>query len=232
MVYNNSANINPTGLVLADGSGGFSGVTTTQYNVQVGATANGLTSVAPSATSGVPLISQGNAANPTFGTAVVAGGGTGSTSFTAYSVVCAGTSSTGNFQNVSGLGSSGQVLTSNGAGLLPTWQAATGGAFTFTDQNTNFTAAASNGYFVTATAIATLPSSPSQGDRVIFVVDTANVLTITANTGQKIRVGSAISATAGTCASNAIGSSLELVYRTTGATWFAVSSPQGTWTLT
>jgi hypothetical protein len=53
-------------------------------------------------------------------------GGTGNTSFTAYSVICAGTTSTGAFQNVSGLGAAGQVLTSNGAGGLPTWQNTTG----------------------------------------------------------------------------------------------------------
>ena len=53
-------------------------------------------------------------------------GGTGNTTFTAFSVICAGTSATAPFQNVSGLGSSGQVLTSNGAGGLPTWQNTTG----------------------------------------------------------------------------------------------------------
>src|SRR5687767_4901933 len=58
----------------------------------------------------------------------VASGGTGNTTFTAYSVICAGTTSTGAFQNVSGVGTSGQVLTSNGAGALPTWQAAAGGS--------------------------------------------------------------------------------------------------------
>lgn len=52
----------------------------------------------------------------------VAGGGTGNSTFTAYAVICAGTTATGVFQNVSGLGSSGQILTSNGAGALPTWQ--------------------------------------------------------------------------------------------------------------
>ena len=52
----------------------------------------------------------------------VSDGGTGNTSFTAYSVVCAGTTATGDFQNVSGVGTSGQVLTSNGAAALPTWQ--------------------------------------------------------------------------------------------------------------
>jgi hypothetical protein len=100
----------------------------TNHNVLVGAGTATITKVAPAATSGVPLISQGAAADPTFGTAVVAGGGTGDTSFTAYSVICGGTTSTGALQNVSGLGSSGEVLTSNGASMLPTWQPASGGS--------------------------------------------------------------------------------------------------------
>ncbi len=67
------------------------------------------------------------------GTAVdVAHGGTGDTSFTAYSVICGGTTSTGALQNVSGVGTSGQVLTSNGASALPTWQAAGSGTVTTT----------------------------------------------------------------------------------------------------
>lgn len=49
-------------------------------------------------------------------------GGTGDTSFTAYTVICGGTTSTGNLQNVVNTGNSNQVLTSNGAGALPTWQ--------------------------------------------------------------------------------------------------------------
>lgn len=58
------------------------------------------------------------------GTAItVPFGGTGDTTFTAYAVLCGGTTSTGVLQNVSGLGTSGQLLTSNGAGALPTWQA-------------------------------------------------------------------------------------------------------------
>lgn len=64
----------------------------------------------------------------TFGTPIAVGsGGTGVGTFTAYSVICAGTTATGNFQNVSGVGSSGQVLTSNGAAALPTWQNVAGG---------------------------------------------------------------------------------------------------------
>lgn len=67
------------------------------------------------------------------GTTITAGyGGSGKTTFTAYSVICAGTTSTGIFQNVSGLGTSGQILTSGGAGALPTWKAfPSGGAFAY-----------------------------------------------------------------------------------------------------
>lgn len=63
---------------------------------------------------------------------VVSSGGTGITSATAYAVLCGGTTSTGAFQSVSGLGSAGEVLTSNGAGALPTWQAASGGSSPWT----------------------------------------------------------------------------------------------------
>lgn len=123
----NSLNITAAGLVKFDGTSVFSGVTTTQHDLLIGAASNGITSVAPSATSGVPVISQGASADPTFGTAVVAGGGTGLTSATAYAVLCGGTTSTGNFQSIAGVGTSGQVLTSNGAGALPTFQAAASG---------------------------------------------------------------------------------------------------------
>lgn len=74
-------------------------------------------------TSNNPAWAQVNLANGVTGTLPVGNGGTNNTTFTAYSVICAGTTATGAFQNVSGLGSSTQVLTSNGAAALPTWQA-------------------------------------------------------------------------------------------------------------
>lgn len=61
------------------------------------------------------------------GTLPVANGGTGNASYTAYALIAAGTTSTGAFQQVSGTGTSGYVLTSNGASALPTWQAASAG---------------------------------------------------------------------------------------------------------
>jgi hypothetical protein len=57
----------------------------------------------------------------------VAQGGTGSASATAYAVQCGGTTSTGAHQSIASVGTTGQVLTSNGAGALPTFQAAGGG---------------------------------------------------------------------------------------------------------
>jgi hypothetical protein len=59
------------------------------------------------------------------GTLAVANGGTGVTSTTAYAVLCGGTTGTGALQSIAGVGTSGQVLTSNGAGALPTFAAVT-----------------------------------------------------------------------------------------------------------
>jgi len=50
-------------------------------------------------------------------------GGTGLSTTTAYSVVFSGTTSTGAFQASAGPGTATHVLTSNGAGALPTFQA-------------------------------------------------------------------------------------------------------------
>jgi len=78
-------NIQGTGSITTSGAGStLTGQLTglTNHSVLVGAGTATITKVAPSATSGVPLISQGAAADPVFGTAVVAGGGTGATTLT------------------------------------------------------------------------------------------------------------------------------------------------------
>lgn len=104
-----------------------------------------------------------------------------------------------------------------------------GGTFTWSDIGGAFNAAVFNGYFVEAAATATMPASPSEGDRIQFIVDTTAALVITANTGQKIRIANQISSTAGTFTSTLQGDAVNLVYRTSGATWIADSSPCGTW---
>lgn len=58
----------------------------------------------------------------TFAAVTVAQGGTGAATFTAYGVLCGGTTATGAVQSIASVGTSGQVLTSNGAGALPTMQ--------------------------------------------------------------------------------------------------------------
>ncbi len=61
---------------------------------------------------------------PPSGTVRVDQGGTGVTSLTAYAVLCGGTGPTEDVQQVAGVGTSGQVLMSAGAGTLPSWQTA------------------------------------------------------------------------------------------------------------
>lgn len=70
------------------------------------------------------------------GSVSTSSGGTGSRGgFSLYSPIFAGTTSTGAFQSGS-LGLSGHVLTSNGAGVLPTFKAASGGGGTPGGSNT------------------------------------------------------------------------------------------------
>lgn len=52
----------------------------------------------------------------------VSSGGTGRATATAYAVVCGGTTATGALQSVASVGTTGQVLTSNGVGALPSMQ--------------------------------------------------------------------------------------------------------------
>jgi hypothetical protein len=77
----------------------------------------------------------------------VPNGGTGDTSFSAYSVICGGTTTTSPLQNVSGLGLSGQALTSNGPGTLPTWQNVAGSGTVNTGTAGNFA------YYATSTNV-------------------------------------------------------------------------------
>lgn len=153
----------------------FPGTAVTQYNVQVGgSTSSTFSNVAPSSTSAIPLISQGSSSNPLFGTAVVAGGGTGVvTMTTAYAPVCAGTTAIGALQVAStGLSTSGLPLVSNGSAALPSFQA--------------LSASSING--------STSGSAPSAGVIGQQLTATGNITPITTNTPTNI---ASISLTAG-----------------------------------
>lgn len=87
--------------------GPFTPTSFTAHSVLLGEGTSSIGTVGPNAASGIPLISQGVSADPIFGTAVVAGGGTGATTLLNHGVlVGAGTGA------VSGLtvGTTGQVL--------------------------------------------------------------------------------------------------------------------------
>lgn len=109
------------GTAVGAGFGGTGLSSITAHNLIIGNGTGAATLLAPSATSGIPLVSQGAASDPAYSTAVVAGGGTGLTSLTAYALLAGGTTSTGNVQQVSGVGTANQVLVSQGAGALPQW---------------------------------------------------------------------------------------------------------------
>jgi trimeric autotransporter adhesin len=218
----------------------------TNHNVLVGAGTATITNVAPSATSGVPLVSNGSSSDPSFSTALIAGGGTASTSFNTTGVVITGATSTtaltavtltdGQLAIGSSAGNPAAATLSAGSGIAITnghnsiTISATSGGFAWSDQSGNFNAAKENGYFCTAALTATLPASPSEGDTIAFICTTTSIV-IGANTGQTIKIGASSSTSAGTATNNAIGDSVTLVYRSTGTAWWSLTGPQGTWTL-
>ena len=110
----------------------------------------------------------------TLATVTVAKGGTGQTSLTAYAVLCGGTTSTGAVQPVASVGTSGQVLTSNGAGALPTFQTLantldiaglTAADPAFADAVPEYNAAASANRKATLTRVGGLLLGPCSGGR-------------------------------------------------------------------
>lgn len=189
MATGNAINANSTGLVKYNGTGTFSGVTPTNHAVQVGDASNGLTSITPSVTSGVPLVSQGAAADPVFGTTVVAGGGTGQVTLTNHGVLIGqGTSAVASTT----AGTAGQVLTSNGASADPTFQAisASGAVTTLTGNSGGaISPTAGNINVVTANSTVTFVGSGSSlthdfnQSNLVLGSSLPSLTTGTANTG-------------------------------------------------
>ncbi len=94
----------------------------TNHNLLVGAGTATITNVAPSSTSGIPVISQGTSADPVYGTAVVAGGGTGQVTLTNHGVLIGQATSA---IVATAAGTAGQVLQSGGASANPAYSTAT-----------------------------------------------------------------------------------------------------------
>ncbi len=231
----------------------------TNHAVLVGAGTATITKVGPTATSGQILQSQGSSADPAFSTATYPSTTTvNQILYSSSANVVSGlatanngvlTTSAAGVPVVTTMGTNGQLLIGStggapaaatltaGAGISITNGAnsititATGAGFPWSDVSGTVNASSNNGYFVTGSCTSTLPSGPSNGDLVKYIVDTTSALTITANTGQRIRMQNALSGLAGTTVNSARGDSVELVYRSSTSTWFS-QSDNGAWTTT
>jgi len=162
------------------------------------------------------------------GTLVVANGGTGNTTFTPYSVITAGTTATGAFGNVSGVGTLGQILTSQGATALPQWANAAV-AFTWSVITVNQTAVVNNGYICNKAGLLTLllPATSAVGTLLeVTGMNTALGWQITQGAGQQIFFGTSTTTigTGGSLASTAIYDSVRLVCNVANTSWIAISS--------
>jgi fibronectin-binding autotransporter adhesin len=153
------------------------------------------------------------------------------------------------FVSTSGTGVANTITGDSGGALSPTagnWNIVglsgsktSGSGSTLTIKSPPFsqvaasaTSVLNSGEFVTAAVTRTLPATGglADGDLVIYYCTTAGALVVTGNTGQTIRIGSAVSSAAGTATSTAIGDSLTLRFDATGVSWRAVSVV-GNWTL-
>jgi len=136
---------------------------------------------------------------------VVQFGGTGATTFTAYGVICGGTTNTGMLQSTANAGLSGQVLTSNGASALPTWQAGGGGITAWANEPTGLTMVANNAYFATSAGSAvtfTIPTIVAFATEFeISGMGSAGWI-LAANTGQTIIFGNQSSSSGGSWSSS------------------------------
>lgn len=179
-----------TGVLVGNGTSAVTASTITQHDLLIGGASNAITSVAPSSTSGVPVISQGSSSNPTFGTAVVAGGGTGSTSFTAYGPVVAASTTTGALTSVTPSSTSGVPLISQGSSSNPAFGTAVvagGGTGVTTFANTSAlvcTGTTSTGALQNVAAVATGQVLTSAGTSTLPAWSSApSVTSITLSSG-------------------------------------------------
>ena len=152
--FNNSIIISGTATAITVGSGSVVGLSDAHIN---SGNANIITGLGNVNLSSVSRSQAGGVISPSTTTSLrnhmgelllntplaVAQGGSGrKTATTAYAVLCAGTTATAAHQSIASAGTSGQVLTSNGASALPTFQAAGGGgAWTLISTSTASTSA-------------------------------------------------------------------------------------------
>lgn len=203
-IYNNASGAvtvkvtGQTGVSVAAGekqilvSNGTDIVAATSYTTGVGSSLNLTTLTATSANITTLSGTNFSATSLTLTNALaVAQGGSGRASATAYAVVCGGTTTTGPQQSIASVGTSGQVLTSNGAGALPTFQTlVVAGLPTMNVVSGTTQAAVANNQYVLTNAAATtvtLPASPAAGDTVYITVANNLVTNVVARNGSNIQ---------------------------------------------
>jgi len=121
----------------------------------------------------------------------ISDGGTGNATLTPYAVTCGGTTSTSPLQSIASVGASGQILTSNGAGNLPTFQNAIGGLTWNNVTSSPQALVASNGYVANAVGliIFTLPATAAFGAEYEIIGKGNGMWRLNQNAGQQIVFG-------------------------------------------
>lgn len=160
----------------------------------------------------------------------VASGGSGRATHTAYAVICGGTTTTAAQQSIASVGTSGQVLTSNGAAALPTFQAAAGGGgITWNEvTGTSQAMAVDNGYMANNAGLVTLtlPDTAALGSILRVAGSGAGGWLIAQNAGETIHfISSDTTAGAGgSLASTVRYDSVELICIIADTNWAVISS--------
>jgi len=162
-------------------------------------------------------------------TVVVADGGSGRATATAYAVICGGTTATAAHQSIASVGTANQVLTSNGAGALPTFQTPIGGGLEWTEvTGISVSMAVGNGYILNNVALvtATLPATAAVGSVVRVVGKGAGEWRIAQNAGDIIHFGTSTSTTGvgGRLDSTEVNDCVELVCIVADNEWAVMSS--------
>lgn len=222
MVANNAVNIETAGLVKYDGAGTFTGVTTTIHDVLLGAASNGITNIAPSATAGIPLVSNGASADPSFTTAVVQGGGTGQQTFPNHSLLIGATTSP-----------IGSLSPGNNGSLVQCVNASSDPAYTTAGYPST---AGTSGNVITSNGTnfvsQVLPTTTLTNHAVALGTGTANLsATATGSAGQVLQSGgSSADPTYSTATFPSTASSTGTILRANGTNWVATTATYPTTT--
>lgn len=236
MPTSNAINANSSGLVRYNGSGTFDSVTTTNHDVLIGSTSNGITNVGPGS-SGQVLQSGGASADPAYSTATYPATTTVSQILYSSSAnVVAGlttandgvliTSHTG-VPSLLAAGTTGQVLTAT-TGAPASWAAAPGGGL----QSATVVITSAQVKAIRATPI-TIVSAQGSGKMIVFVsgmskltyggtnaFTNGQILNLYYNTsaGVQVTVPSFIPAASVTGTANAYNAQVATVFVNTAAT--------------